>query len=116
MGSNEPITLASRLHRDGRDRHRARERREIAATPGVDAILVGRRTWRWVSATRQRPENTAAVMGEACRANGIAAGIVLVDGEAARRHAAMGFSSCRRQRTSACSSAAERELAVARST
>ena len=68
----------------------------IAATPGVDAILVGPSDLALGLglAPDQRPEkHTAAIkrVVEACRAHGIAAGIVLVDGAAARRHAAMGF-------------------------
>lgn len=95
---------------------------EIAATPGVDAILVGPSDLALGLglAPDQRPEkHTAAVMrvAEACRAQGIAAGIVLVDGESARRHAAMGF-----QFMSTATDIGllmgglERELAVARST
>jgi len=68
----------------------------IAATPGVDAILIGPSDLALGLGLLpdRRPEKHAAAVrriAEACRANGIAAGIVLGDGETAREHAKLGF-------------------------
>jgi 4-hydroxy-2-oxoheptanedioate aldolase len=95
---------------------------EIAATPGVDAILVGPSDLALGLGLPpdQRPEKHVKAVqrvAEACRASGIAAGIVLSDGESARRHANMGF-----QFISTATDIGllvgglERELAVARGT
>ncbi len=68
----------------------------IAATPGVDAILVGPSDLALglgLEPTDRSAPHAAAVrrIVEACRANGKAAGIVLGDGETARAHIELGF-------------------------
>ena len=68
----------------------------IAATPGVDAILVGPSDLALglglAYDDRGKPHQRAVRrILEACRTHGVAAGIVLGSGEAARRHADMGF-------------------------
>lgn len=68
----------------------------IAATPGVDAILIGPSDLALglglAYDDRSEPHQSAVRrILEASRANAIAAGIVLSSGEAARRHADMGF-------------------------
>jgi 4-hydroxy-2-oxoheptanedioate aldolase len=92
----------------------------IAATPGVDAILIGPSDLALGLGLKpdQRPaEHAAAVrrIAKACKANGIAAGIVLGDGETARAHAKLGFQfiSCATE-IGLMVGGLERELAVAR--
>lgn len=68
----------------------------IAATPGVDAILVGPSDLALglglAFDDRSAPHESAVRrILAACRANRVAAGIVLSSGEAAQKHVAMGF-------------------------
>jgi 4-hydroxy-2-oxoheptanedioate aldolase len=68
----------------------------IAATPGVDAILIGPSDLALGLGLAHDDRSTPHVDAvrrilDACRANGLAAGIVLGSGEAARKHAEMGF-------------------------
>jgi 4-hydroxy-2-oxoheptanedioate aldolase len=68
----------------------------IAATPGVDAILIGPSDLAiglGLAPDDRGPTHAAAVkrVADVCRAHGIAAGIVLGDGETARRHVQLGF-------------------------
>jgi 4-hydroxy-2-oxoheptanedioate aldolase len=68
----------------------------IAATPGVDAILVGPSDLALglgMAPTDRGPTHAAAVrrIADVCRANSIAAGIVLGDGTTGRAHLELGF-------------------------
>ena len=68
----------------------------IAATPGVDAILIGPSDLAiglGLAPDDRGPTHAAAVkrVADSCRAHGIAAGIVLGDGATARRHLDLGF-------------------------
>jgi 4-hydroxy-2-oxoheptanedioate aldolase len=69
---------------------------EIAATPGVDAILVGPSDLAiglGLAPDDRGPTHAAAVkrVVETCRSHGIAAGIVLGDGATAKAHLELGF-------------------------
>jgi 4-hydroxy-2-oxoheptanedioate aldolase len=71
---------------------------EIAATPGIDGIYIGPSDLALSlglppTLDIQRDEHAEAIdrIREACRRNGIAAGIHSPDGEWARRHAEAGF-------------------------
>jgi 4-hydroxy-2-oxoheptanedioate aldolase len=68
----------------------------IAATPGVDAILIGPSDLAinlGLAPDDRGPKHAAAVkqIADVCKAAGIASGIVLGDGATARRHIDLGF-------------------------
>src|SRR5438876_8457677 len=69
---------------------------EIAATPGVDAVLVGPSDLALalgLTPADRGPKHAAAVkrVVDSCRSHGVAAGIVLGDGRTAKAHLDLGF-------------------------